>query len=57
MVSSLKVAGELSLENIVQGHGDVVLRGEIESAVNSHLNYLSTIRKIVRRAARRKLPR
>jgi glyoxylase-like metal-dependent hydrolase (beta-lactamase superfamily II) len=56
MVSSLKVAGDLSLENIVQGHGDVVLRGEIESAIDSHLNYLSTIRKIVRRAARRKFP-
>lgn len=56
MVSSLKAAGELSLENIVQGHGDVVLRGEIDSAITSHLSYLSTIRKIVRRAARRKYP-
>jgi len=56
MVSSLNLVGEMSLENIVQGHGDVVLRGEIKSAINSHLNYLSTIRKIVRRAARRKFP-
>jgi cyclase len=56
MIASLKLAGNLSLENIVQGHGDVVLRGEIESAIESHLDYLSTIRKIVRRAARRKYP-
>jgi len=56
MVSSLKLIGSLSLENVVQGHGDVVLRGEIETAVEDHLDYLSTIRKIVRRAARRKFP-
>jgi len=56
MVSSYKKVSTMSLENIVQGHGDVVLRGEIEMAIISHLNYLSTIRKIVRRAARRKFP-
>jgi len=56
MVSSYKKVSNMSLENIVQGHGDVVLRGEIEMAIISHLNYLSTIRKIVRRAARRKFP-
>ena len=56
MINSLKTIDQLSLENIVQGHGDVVLRGEIEAAVEDHLKYLSTIRKIVRRAARRKYP-
>lgn len=56
MINSLKLINDLSLENIVQGHGDVVLRGEIESTIASHLSYLSTIRKIVRRAARRKFP-
>jgi glyoxylase-like metal-dependent hydrolase (beta-lactamase superfamily II) len=56
MVSSLNKIKSLSLENVVQGHGDVVLRGEIETAIEDHLDYLSTIRKIVRRAARRKYP-
>jgi cyclase len=56
MVASLKLIGSLSLENVVQGHGDVVLRGEIETAIKDNLNYLSTIRKIIRRAARRKFP-
>ena len=56
MVSSFKLVGNLSLENIVQGHGDVVLRGEIATSIEDHLKYLSTIRKIVRRAARRKFP-
>ncbi|HBX69248.1 MAG TPA: hypothetical protein DEH25_07655 [Chloroflexi bacterium] len=57
MVDSLKMIGKMSLENIVQGHGDVVLRGEIEMAIEDHLQYLSTIRKHVRRASRRKYPR
>jgi glyoxylase-like metal-dependent hydrolase (beta-lactamase superfamily II) len=56
MVSSFKLVGNMTLENIVQGHGDVVLRGEIATSIEDHLNYLSTIRKIVRRAARRKFP-
>jgi len=57
MIDSLKQIGKMSLENIVQGHGDVVLRGEIELAIDDHLHYLSTIRKHVRRANRRKYPR
>lgn len=56
MVASFKKVSTMSLENIVQGHGDVVLRGEIEMAIASHIRYLSTIKKIVRRAARRKFP-
>jgi cyclase len=57
MIASLKLIDIMSLENIVQGHGDVILRGEIELAIKDHLDYLSAIRKIVRRAARRKYPR
>ncbi len=56
MVASYKYVRSIGLENIVQGHGDVVLRGEIEGEIESHLAYLSTIQKIVRRAARRKYP-
>lgn len=57
MIDSMKKVSKMSLENIVQGHGDVVLRGEIEYAIDDHLQYLSTIRKHVRRASRRKYPR
>jgi glyoxylase-like metal-dependent hydrolase (beta-lactamase superfamily II) len=57
MIESYNKIGTMSLENIVQGHGDVVLRGEIEMAIEDHLQYLSTIRKHVRRASRRKYPR
>jgi hypothetical protein len=57
MIESYQKIGTMSLENIVQGHGDVVLRGEIETAIEDHLQYLSTLRKHVHRASRRKYPR
>lgn len=54
--TSLKRIGRLGLENIVQGHGDIVLRGEIDNFIKDNLAYLSNIRKVVRKAARRKYP-
>jgi cyclase len=36
--------------------GDVILRGEIDQAVKSNLNYLSAIQKVAKLAARRKDP-
>lgn len=54
MVASLKKIGKMGLENVVQGHGDIVLRGEIEGAVKDNLAYLSALRKAVRKSARRK---
>ena len=56
IVSSIKRIGRMGLENIVQGHGDIILRGEIEAAVKENLNYISAIKKAVRTAARRKAP-
>jgi glyoxylase-like metal-dependent hydrolase (beta-lactamase superfamily II) len=55
-ISTLKLISKMGLENVVQGHGDIVLRGEIEGAVKENLNYLSAIRKAVRKAGRRKYP-
>lgn len=56
MLVSLKKISKMGLENIVPGHGDIVLRGEIDGAVKENLFYLSAIRKVVRKAARRKYP-
>jgi cyclase len=53
---TIKNISKMSLENIVQGHGDVILRGEIDQAVKNNLNYLAAIRKVARTAARRKDP-
>jgi glyoxylase-like metal-dependent hydrolase (beta-lactamase superfamily II) len=43
MRESLHAIGELALDNIVQGHGDVLLRGEIPEAIETSFQYLDTI--------------
>ena len=56
IVASIKRISDLGLENIVQGHGDIILRGEIEGAIKENLDYITAIKKAVRIAARRKAP-
>jgi glyoxylase-like metal-dependent hydrolase (beta-lactamase superfamily II) len=56
LVASIKKIGRMGLENIVQGHGDIILRGEIDAAVKENLTYISAIRKAVRTALKRKNP-
>lgn len=56
MVSTLKKIGKMGLENIIMGHGDIVLRGEIDNFIKDNLSYLSAIKKAVRKAANRKYP-
>lgn len=56
MIATLKKISKIGLENVVQGHGDIVLRGEVENYVKDNLAYLSSIRKVVRKAGRRKYP-
>jgi glyoxylase-like metal-dependent hydrolase (beta-lactamase superfamily II) len=56
MVQSLKDIGKMGLENVVQGHGDIVLRGEVDISIKDNLAYLSAIRRAVRKGARRKYP-
>jgi len=56
LAASLKKIGKMGLENIIQGHGDIVLRGEIDNFIKDNLAYLSNIRKVVRKASRRKYP-
>jgi glyoxylase-like metal-dependent hydrolase (beta-lactamase superfamily II) len=56
LVASLKRIPRLKLENLVQGHGEVILRGEIQNAVRSNLHYLGNLKRHVRKAARRRDP-
>ena len=55
-IASLKKISKMGLENVVPGHGDIVLRGEIDGGVKGNLAYLSALRKAVRKASRRKYP-
>src|SRR3990172_9066203 len=54
MAGSLRQIPRMKLENLVQGHGEVILRGEIPNAVRSNLAYLSALDRYVRRAHRRR---
>lgn len=56
LAASIKKIGRMGLENIVQGHGDIILRGEIDAAVKENLAYLSAIRRAARAALKRKMP-
>ena len=52
--ATIKNIGKMGLENIVQGHGDIILRGEIDAAIKDNINYLTTIKKKVKAISRRK---
>jgi glyoxylase-like metal-dependent hydrolase (beta-lactamase superfamily II) len=43
MIDSLRAIGQLLLENIVQGHGEIILRGEVREALETSIFYLETI--------------
>lgn len=53
-VHSLKRIPRLKLENVVQGHGEIILRGEIQNAVRANLHYLACLHKHVRKAIQRR---
>ncbi len=54
LLSSIKKIGKMGLENIIQGHGDIILRGEIDAAVKENTNYLNNIKKAVKSGGKRK---
>ncbi len=47
-IDSLEYLKQYNLESIVQGHGEVLLRGEIPAAIESSIDYLETLeRKVI----------
>jgi cyclase len=55
-IESLNKITTMGLENVVQGHGDIVLRGEVDQVIKEDIEYLNEIRKAVRKAGKRKYP-
>ena len=47
LIASLAAIKQKNLENLVQGHGEVLLRGEIEETLDANINYLKTIDRLV----------
>lgn len=56
LANSIKDIGKMGLENIVQGHGDIILRGEIEDACKENINYLNMLKKAARAALKKRDP-
>jgi hypothetical protein len=44
---SLANLHDYNLESIVQGHGDILLRGEVTSSINASIKYLNDIEQTV----------
>ncbi|MDY6868721.1 MAG: MBL fold metallo-hydrolase [Chloroflexota bacterium] len=55
-IETTQEIAKMGLENIIQGHGDIILRGEIEEKARENITYLKAIQKAVRTARRRKNP-
>ncbi len=55
-IASTQSTLDLGLENIIQGHGEIILRGEIEEKIKENITYLKAIQKAVKTARRRKNP-
>jgi len=49
---SLRALHKLPLEGIVQGHGRVLLRGEVQEAIDSSIEYLHNVERIALEKAR-----
>jgi cyclase len=48
MTRSLRMLRPLGLENIVQGHGDVLLRGEVDETIDASIRYIRCVERRVR---------
>lgn len=50
LIETIQAYSTMGLENIVQGHGDIILRGEIDENIAANLNYLQKVRADVKEA-------
>ncbi len=56
LARSLQRIRGLSLNTIVQGHGDVILKGEVKEAIDHRLRYIRQVKRLVGDALARGLP-
>jgi cyclase len=57
LVDSLAAIKHKNIENLVQGHGEVLLRGEIDETLDANIHYLKSIDRLVREHIARGVPR
>ena len=51
--TSLRKVTDLPIENMVQGHGEIILRGEVKSTVEMSLSYLDCVEEMVAEVIRK----
>ena len=56
MRESLRKIEGLTIENVVQGHGEVILRGEVISSITDRIEYLDRIDRIIEEAVQDEFP-
>lgn len=54
--ASLKLIASIAPETVVQGHGEVILRGEVQNVIHNDLDYLSKIKEEVENVIEDGLP-
>jgi cyclase len=57
LIKSLRMIKGLNLENVIQGHGGVLLRGEIDEMVDSNIAYIRSLERRVRALVDKGQPR
>jgi glyoxylase-like metal-dependent hydrolase (beta-lactamase superfamily II) len=57
LMASLRTIASLGMDNIVQGHGGVILRGEVKETLRSSIAYLEAIYKKVQQKVEAGAPR
>jgi cyclase len=57
LIKSLRMIKSLNLENVVQGHGGVLLRGEIDETVDSNIAYIRSLERRVKALVEKGQPR
>ena len=57
LINSLRALHDLPIENVVQGHGRVLLRGEVAEALQSSIEYLHNIDRFAQEQAMAGKPR
>jgi cyclase len=57
LIKTMRQIKSLNLENVIQGHGGVLLRGEIDETVDSNIAYIRSLEKRVRAIVDKGQPR
>lgn len=56
LIASMQLISSMAPDTVVQGHGEVILRGEVQHVVQNHMDYMNKIREEVLQVIEEGLP-